>query len=39
MIKAGLVNDEIKRKILEGLKPIVSSDDERFVNGDIKEWV
>ena len=39
MINAGLVDDTIKRKILEGLKPIATSDATARVNGDIKKRI
>ena len=32
-----LVNDQIKKKVLEGLKPIATSDNGRYTNGDIKD--
>ena len=37
MIKAGLVDDTIKRQVLEGLKTIVTNDNADDSNGDIKE--
>ena len=37
MMNAGLVNDQIKKQILEGLLPIASHDDVSYVNGDIKD--
>ena len=33
----GLVNDEIKKQVLEGLKSIATNDYANEVNGDIKE--
>ena len=36
MIQAGLVDDTIRRQVLEGLKAIVSDADQLDVNGDIK---
>ena len=38
MIKAGLVDETIKRQILERLSTIATYDDDYRVNGDIKEW-
>ena len=38
MINQGLVNDQIKRKVLEGLKRIVIRND-AYSNGDLKERV
>ena len=37
MIKQNLVDDTIKRKILEELKPLVTTDTKYRVNGDIKD--
>ena len=36
MMKQGLVNDQVKRLVLEGLKQIVFNDDTYMVNGDLK---
>ena len=36
MIQAGLVDDTIRRQVLEGLKTIVLNADQSKVNGDIK---
>ena len=33
----GLVNDEIKKQVLEGLKPLATFDKPGWVNGDIKK--
>ena len=33
----GLVNDKIKKQVLEGLKTIAANDFSNYVNGDIKE--
>ena len=39
MIKDGLVNDQIKRQVLQTLKPIVTNDAFQGSNGDLKETV
>ena len=39
MMNQGLVNDQIRRQVLEGLKQIVTFDDTWWVNGDLKERV
>ena len=39
MMNEGLVNDQIRRQILEGLKQIVISDNNWLTNGDLKELV
>ena len=37
MIDDGLVTDQIKEQVLNGLLPIAASSDECFVNGDLKD--
>ena len=39
MMNRGLVNDQIRKQILEGLKQIVIEDNFYFTNGDLKEQV
>ena len=36
MMNQGLVNDEIRRQVLEGLKQIVTSMDVDYTHGDLK---
>ena len=39
MMTDGLVNDQIKRQVLQKLKPIVTGDLGAYMNGDLKETV
>ena len=39
MMRDGLVNDQIKRQVLEALKPVVTKDSQYYTNGDLKETV
>ena len=39
MMNEGLVNDEIRRQILQGLKSIVTRFEKWETNGDLKELV
>ena len=39
MMKDGLVNDQIKRQVLESLKPVVINSCGFNINGDLKETV
>ena len=39
MMNQRLVNDQIKRQVLEGLKQIVIQDNSYRANGDLKEQV
>ena len=39
MMKQGLVNDQVRRQVLEGLKQIVIRGGAWGVNGDLKERV
>ena len=39
MMNQGLVNDQVRKQVLEGLKLIVTTGDNFYTNGDLKEQV